>query len=105
MIKTYKVKLKPNNKQQTKMFQFCGAKRFAYNWAIAKEKENYFNGGKFMSDSILRKEFTQLKKTEEYKWLYSISNNVTKQAIKGFLKDILNFLSLKVKRNQDLVFM
>lgn len=82
MIKTYKVKLKPNNKQQTKMFQFCGAKRFAYNWAIAKEKENYFNGGKFMSDSILRKEFTQLKKTEEYKWLYSISNNVTKQAIK-----------------------
>ena len=82
MIKTYKVKLKPNNKQQTKMFQFCGAKRFAYNWAIAKEKENYFNGGKFVSDSILRKEFTQLKKTEEYKWLYSISNNVTKQAIK-----------------------
>ena len=82
MIKTYKVKLKPNNKQQTKMFQFCGAKRFAYNWAIAKEKENYANGGKFVSDSILRKEFTQLKKTEEYKWLYSISNNVTKQAIK-----------------------
>ena len=82
MIKTYKVKLKPNNKQRTKMFQFCGAKRFAYNWAIAKEKENCFNGGKFMSDSILRKEFTQLKKTEEYKWLYSISNNVTKQAIK-----------------------
>lgn len=82
MIKTYKVKLKPNNKQQTKMFQFCGAKRFAYNWAIGKEKENYFNGGKFISDSILRKEFTQLKKTEEYKWLYSISNNVTKQAIK-----------------------
>ena len=82
MIKTYKVKLKPNNKQQTKMFQFCGAKRFAYNWAIAKEKENYANGGRFVSDSILRKEFTQLKKTEEYKWLYSISNNVTKQAIK-----------------------
>ena len=76
MIKTYKIKLNPNNKQKTKMFQFCGAKRFAYNWAIAKEKENYFNNGKFMSDSILRKEFTQLK------WLYSISNDVTKQAIK-----------------------
>lgn len=82
MIKTYKVKLKPNNKQQTKMFQFCGAKRFAYNWAIAKEKENYFNGGKFIKDTDLRKEFTQLKKTEEYRWLYSISNDVTKQAIK-----------------------
>ena len=82
MIKTFKIKLKPNNKQQTKMFQFCGAKRFAYNWALAKEQENYKNGGKFISDCELRKEFTQLKKQEEYIWLYSISNNVTKQAIK-----------------------
>ena len=82
MIKTYKVKLKPNNKQKTKMLQFCGGKRFAYNWALAKQKENYAKGGKFISDCELRKEFTQLKKTDEYKWLYSISNNVTKQAIK-----------------------
>lgn len=82
MIKTLKIKLKPNNKQETKMFQFTGAKRFAYNWAIAKEQANYKNGGKFIQDNELRKEFTQLKKTEEYKWLYFISNNVTKQAIK-----------------------
>ena len=82
MIKTFKIKLKPNNKQQTKMFQFCGAKRFAYNWALAKQQENYKNGGKFISDNELRKQFTQLKKQEEYKWLYLISTNVTKQAIK-----------------------
>ena len=82
MIKTYKIKLKPNNKQKTKMFQFCGAKRFTYNWTLGREQENYKNGGKFISDCELRKEFTQLKKQEEYKWLYSISNNVTKQAIK-----------------------
>ena len=82
MIKTYKIKLKPNNKQKTKMLQFCGAKRFAYNWALSKQKENYANGGKFISDCELRKQFTQLKKIDEYKWLYSISNNVTKQAIK-----------------------
>ena len=82
MIKTLKVKLKPNNKQQTKMFQFAGAKRFVYNWALAKEQQNYKNCGKFISDYELRKEFTQLKKQDEYKWLYSISNDVTKKAIK-----------------------
>ena len=82
VIKTLKVKLKPNNKQQTKMFQFAGAKRFAYNWAISKEQENYKNSGKFIQDTVLRKEFTQLKKQDEYKWLYSISCDVTKQAIK-----------------------
>ena len=82
MIKTYKIKLKPNNKQKTKMLQFCGAKRFAYNWALNKQKENHVNGGKFIKDTDLRKEFTQLKKTDKYRWLYSISNDVTKQAIK-----------------------
>ena len=82
MIKTLKIKLNPNNKQQTKMFQFCGAKRFAYNWALNKEKENYKSGNKFISDYDLRKEFTQLKKTDDYAWLNNVSNNVTKQAIK-----------------------
>ena len=106
MIKTLKIKLKPNNKQQTKMFQFAGAKRFAYNWAIAKEQENYKNGGKFIQDSILRKEFTQLKKTDKYKWLYSISNDVTKQAIKDaclsykrFFKCYAKFPKFKSKKN------
>ena len=105
MIKTLKIKLKPNNKQQTKMFQFCGAKRFAYNWAIAKQQENYKNGGKFINDNELRKQFTQLKKQEEYKWLYSISTNVTKQAIKDacmsykrFFKGQSKFPKFKTKR-------
>lgn len=74
--------LLPNNKQQTKLFQYANTSRFAYNWALGREQENYKNSGKFISDGDLRKEFTQLKKTEEYKWLNSVSNNVTKQAMK-----------------------
>ena len=81
MIKTIRVMLLPNNKQQTKLFQYANTARFAYNWALSKEEENYKNGGKFIFDGDLRKEFTQLKKIEEYKWLNSVSNNVTKQAI------------------------
>ena len=82
MIKSIKVRLNPNNKQFTKLFQYAGSARFAYNWAINREEENYKQGNKFLSDMDLRKEFTQLKKLEEYKWLNEISNNVTKQAIK-----------------------
>ncbi len=82
MIKTIRVMLMPNNKQKTKLFQYANTARFAYNWALGREKENYENGGKFLSDGELRKEFTQLKKTEEYAWLNKVSNNVTKQAIK-----------------------
>lgn len=97
MIKTYKIKLLPNNKQQTRMFQFAGAKRFAYNWALARQKENYENGGKFIKDNELRKQFTQLKKEEEYAWLNTISNNVTKQAIKDCCVAYKNFFTHKAK--------
>ena len=41
MVKAIKVMLIPNNVQKTKMFQYAGAARFAYNWALAREKENY----------------------------------------------------------------
>lgn len=82
MIKTIRVMLIPNNKQKTKLFQYANTARFAYNWALSIEKENYKNGGKFISDGDLRKKFTQLKKMKEYSWLNEISNNVTKQAIK-----------------------
>ena len=51
MVKAIKVMLIPNNVQKTKMFQYAGASRFAYNWALAREKESYEKGGKFISDS------------------------------------------------------
>lgn len=72
----------PNNKQKTKLFQYANTARFAYNWALEKEQENHKNGGKFISDGDLRKEFTKLKKTSEYTWLNDIDCDVPKQAIK-----------------------
>ena len=106
MIKTIRVMLIPNNKQKTKLFQYANTARFAYNWALGREQENYKNGGKFISDGDLRKEFTQLKKTEEYSWLNNIFNNVTKQAIKDaceayrdFFKGYTKFPRFKSKKH------
>ena len=82
MIKTIRVMIIPNNKQRTRLFQFAGTARFAYNWALQEEKKNHEAGEKFLSDYELRKRFTQLKQEDKYKWLYTISNNVCKQAIK-----------------------
>jgi putative transposase len=81
MIKTIKVMLHPNNKQQTKLFQSAGVARFAYNWALDYQIENYKNGGKFISHYQLRPIFTKLKTQNEYLWLNDYSNNITKQAI------------------------
>ena len=111
MIKSIKVQLSPNNKQLTKLFQYADCTRFAYNWAIAREQENYKQGNKFLSDNDLRKEFTQLKKQDDHKWLNKISNNVTKQAIKDacnsykrFFKGLSKYPKFKRKKNSNQSF-
>ncbi len=105
MIKSIKVMLIPNNKQKTKLFQCFGVSRFSYNWALAKQQENYKNGGKFISDNDLRREFTQLKKQDNFKWLNQYSNNIPKQAIKDacdsykkFFKGYSKFPKFKSKK-------
>ena len=106
MITTIKVRLYPNKKQLTKLFQYVGCSRFAYNWAIVRQQENYKQGNKFLSDNDLRKEFTQLKKHPDYKWLRNISNNVPKQAIKDacntykrFFKGQCRYPKFKTKKH------
>lgn len=97
MIKSIKVRLRPNNKQLTRLFQYADYARFAYNWAISREQENYNQGNKFLSDCELRREFTQLKKLPEYKWLNRVSNDVTKQSIKEACKAYISFFKKQAK--------
>ncbi|MBR9656181.1 transposase [Bacillus cereus] len=100
-----KVRIKPNKEQEFQLWKSVGTARWAYNWALAKQEENHKNGGKFISDGFLRKELTALKQTEEYAWLYDVSNNIAKQAIKDaceaykrFFKGVVEKPLFKSKR-------
>lgn len=112
MVKTIKVMLLPNNKQNTRLFQLADAARFAYNWAIGYEKANHNSGNKFIPEGDLRKVFTRLKsENPEFAWLNDISNNVTKQAIKdantafgNFFAKRSSFPVFKKKRKTKLAF-
>lgn len=97
MIKAFKVRLEPNNKQATMLFQCAGTARWAYNWTLASQQENYKNGGKFIPDGVLRKELTKLKANSEYNWLNNYSNNITKQAIKDACEAYKKFFKGKSK--------
>ena len=81
MILAKKVRLYPTKEQEQKLWQSVGTARFIYNYTLAKQEENHKNGGKFISDGVIRKELTQLKKSE-LTWLNEVSNNVAKQAVK-----------------------
>ena len=82
MIISKKIRLKPTKEQETQLCKSVGTARWVYNWTLERQRDNYANGGKFIYDNDLRKEITQLKKQEEFRWLSDVSNNVAKQAVK-----------------------
>ncbi len=53
MIMGNKVRILPTKKQEQKAWQSVGTARFVYNWTLARQEENYKNGGKFISDPEL----------------------------------------------------
>ena len=84
MIIARKVRLLPTKEQEQQLIKSAGTARYIYNWALDKQIEHMNLAGKLtkIKDTELRKELTKLKQTEEYSWLYNISNNVAKQAVK-----------------------
>lgn len=104
-MKTKKVRIRPTEEQEEKLFQSTGIHRFIYNWTLAKQQENYKLGNKFLSDSVLRKEVTQMKKLDEYLWIGEVSNDVAKQAVKDacnaykrFFKGLSGYPKFKSKK-------
>ena len=99
MIKTYKVMLHPNNKQNSKLFLNANAARYAYNWAIATEQANHKQGLPFIQEGTLRKQFTKFKKTPDYNTKFNdASNNSMKQAIRDAIEAYKRFFSGKAKQ-------
>src|SRR5699024_11720792 len=110
-MKSLKVRLKPTDEQLTKLIQSSGTHRFIYNWTLAKQQENYKQNHTFLQDNILRKDVTQLKKEDDFKWLSNVSNDIPKQAIKDacqaykrFFKGFSKFPKFKTNESQSLVF-
>lgn len=104
MRKSVKIRLLPTKEQEILMLKSIGCSRFAYNWALNRCNELYKQDIKYnMSD--IRKEFTQLKKEEEFKWLNEVSNTTMVEAMrnldkafKSFFKKIGKYPRFKTKR-------
>jgi len=93
MITAKKVRLLPTTEQEEQLWKSAGTARFAYNWTLDKQIQHMKKTDKLnkIKDNDLRKDLTQLKHTEEYAWLYEVSNNVAKQAVKDVCEAIDRF--------------
>lgn len=94
MIKSLKIRLLPTKEQEKIMFNTIGCSRFAYNWALNRCNELYNQGVKYKITDI-RKEFTQLKKQNNFKWLNEVSSSATFESIRNLDKAFKNFFNKK----------
>ena len=82
MIKAIKVKLYPTKKQEELMWKSAGVSRFSYNWGLDYLNNYYEENKKTLSVGNLRKVFTEIRNSEEYKWLKEVSSEIPQQALK-----------------------
>jgi putative transposase len=98
MILAHKIQLDPNNIQKTYFSRACGVARFAYNWALAKAKEQYEADTtvKF-KEGELRKQLNAIKK-EQFPWMLEVTKCAPQLAIKnGLNRAFQNFFAKRAE--------
>lgn len=97
MIKSIKIRLKPTKEQEIIMNKSVGAKRFVFNWGLAKWEEMYKEGLKPNGKKIKKIFNNTIKKEEEYKWLKDVSSQGISETFNDLQKAFDNFLNGKAK--------
>lgn len=81
VFKGYKVEIDPNNQQYTLLVQCAGVARWAWNWGLARRKQEYQSTGKSSNAIAQNRQLNALKKTE-YPWLYNYSKCIPQEALR-----------------------
>lgn len=102
MMKSYKVRLKPNNKQRNQLLRNTGVARFAYNFTIEKLLKCWKENHKVLSDRDIRKEITVLKQSQ-LAWLYNYDCDIVKQAVKDACKTMWSYVKYLSKCKKECV--
>lgn len=97
MIKAYKFKIKPDNKQQEMLTQFFGCTRFIYNWGLEQKTSMYKDNNSSLTYIELTKMLTNLKKQDEYKWLHVCVNQSLQQSLRILDASFTAFFRKKAK--------
>lgn len=95
MKRVYKYKLKPTMKQQRQLMQAFGCARFIYNWGLERKIKAWNEEHRTLSFFDLAKEMTQLKQTEEYKWLNDVPAVCLQQSLRNLDNAYTRFFKAK----------
>ncbi len=79
---TYRYRLNPTAKQEKMLFQFAGARRFVWNWALNRKQVHYQETGKTLTYNALAAELTILKHQPDTAWLRQMPAQSLQQSLR-----------------------
>jgi putative transposase len=103
MLKGFKIHLFPTEYQEEQLWKSVGVARWVWNWGLNFRQELYRTEGKSISSYDLKKEFTKIRNSEEFRWLREISSKVASCAIFD-LDEAYKAFYRRVKKNQKAGF-
>lgn len=111
MIKSFKIRLYPTEKQEQLMWKHIGACRFIYNYMLDKQLELYAADEKYVSLFNMTSLLKPLKNDGELGWLYEVSNASLQricgdldEAYQNFFKKRGGFPRFKSRKRSKLSF-
>lgn len=95
--KVYKFKLDPSAADIHQLERAAGARRFVFNWALAKRRDSYKATGKSISWAHLSLELTALKSQLGYEWLKEVDSQLLQQALADCKRAFTNFFEKRAR--------
>jgi putative transposase len=96
--KSYRYRLRPTVAQEGLLRQFAGARRWVYNWCLARRLAYYKATGKSLSVTELCVEVAALKEQPETAWLREIDSQALQQAIRDLNRAFVAFFAKRGPR-------
>ena len=95
--KTYRFRMKPTAEQEQAMARMAGARRWVWNWGLARKREHYKDTGKTLTYNALAAELTALKTKPETAWLKEADSQALQQVLKDLDRAFVNFFEKRAR--------
>jgi putative transposase len=95
--KVYRFRMRPNAGQGQALNRMAGARRFVWNWALARWKEHHAATSKSIPIKQLSAELTALKARPETAWLSDCDSQALQQVLADLQRAFVNFFERRAR--------
>jgi putative transposase len=95
--RAYRYRMIPTTAQEQMLLQFAGARRWVWNWALARRKAHYAATGTSLSVTQLGAELVALKSEPATAWLTNMDSQALQQAIRDLDQAFRSFFARRAR--------